>query len=540
MDQGALPPLSRTSGWKRWPARCVSIESVLAILVIVVLLGPLVLAWLPGEAAAIPALSQAPEVPWRTLAASMAVAAASAALAVIVGGLLAALFVLTDFPGRVFWATIALLPFVCPPMVWALGQVYCYGPGGLMERWCGGPWRAVQACCDPGHYAVTALVLAQIHAPLAMLIIGRGMARLHHAGFESARLFLSPLGMIRWAAGAVRQESAAALLLVMALSLGNFAVPHVLQCRLYTMEIYLRMTNYLDHAGALWAGVPLVAAAVLVTAGIALAERGNRYVSPEPATRPVPIRLGRKAWPLGGLLVLYLGLSGLLPLAAMVYECQSPVYFLEAVSAAAEETENTLWIGAAASALAVLAGLAVGIWVAARARLTLDVLAIVPIGLPAMLLGLAYLRFYNRTWPVDLTVLGNTSALVILALAARMWPFVTRAVANGRRRIALQWYEAARVGGIRGPAQWRWITAPLLADPVAVGAAVAFILAVGDVQITQMLCAPGSGTLALRLFTYLHFGPAHVAASLALVQVGICVVPLLVYLLLTNRWLQVV
>ena len=540
MDQGAYPPLARAPAWRGCLRWCGRLESVAAIAVIVVLLGPLVLAWLPGEGAAIPAAGQAPSMNWAALGASLAVAGAAAALAVIVGGLLAALFVLTDLPGRIFWATLALVPFVCPPTVWALGQVYCYGLGGLMERWCGGPWRAVQACTDPGHYAVTTLVLAQIHAPLAMLIIGRGMGRLHQTGLESARLFLSPPGMIRWAAGAVRQEAAAAFLLVIAVSLGNFAVPHVLQCRLYTMEIYLRLANYFDHAGALWAGLPLVAAGVLVAVGIALAERRTRYASPEPASPPVPVRLGRKAWPLGGLLILYLGASGLLPLAAMVYECRSAANFLEAISAAAEETQNTLWIGAAASALAALAGLAVGIWVAARRRLALDVLAIVPIGLPAMLVGLAYLRFYNRTWPVDLTVLGSTSALVILALAARGWPFVTRAVANGRRRIAPEWYEAARLAGVRGPRRWRWITAPLLADHLAVGAVVAFILAVGDVQITQMLCAPGTGTLALRLFTYLHFGPPHVAASLALLQVVICVVPLLVYFLLTNRWLQIV
>ena len=539
MDQGALSSLTGTARWNRLK-NCLRIESVLAVLVIVVLLAPLVWVCLPGGTAATGPSPAIPKMPWTTLGASLAVAIAAAALAVVVGGALAALLVLTDFPGRSLWATVALLPFVCPPMVWALGQVYCYAPGGLMERWCGGPWRAVQACSDRGHYAVTTLVLAQIHAPLAMLIIGRGLGRLHHAGLESARLLLSPLGMVRWTAGAVRQEAAAALLLAMALSLGNFAVPHVLQCRLYTMEIYLRMTNYLDHAGALWTCVPLVAATALAAAGIALAERRARYVTAWQTAPPAPIRLGRKAWPLGGLLILYLVASGLLPVAAMVYECRSPVHFLEAARAAAEETENTLWIGAAASGVAALAGLAVGIWVAARARLAIDVLAIVPIGLPAMLLGLAYLRFYNRTWPVDLTALGNTSALVVLALAARGWPFVTRAVANGRRRIAPEWCEAARLGGLRRLGRWRWITGPLLADPVAVGAAVAFILAVGDVQITQMLSAPGSGTLALRLFTFLHFGPTHVAASLALLQLTIAVAPLMLYFLLTNRRFEIV
>jgi iron(III) transport system permease protein len=199
-----------------------------------------------------------------------------------------------------------------------------------------------------------------------------------------------------------------------------------------------------------------------------------------------------------------------------------------------------LGIGAAAAGVALVAGLAVGVWAATRARPAVDVLAIVPLGIPPLLLGLAYLRFYNRSWPVNLAVVGNTSALVILALAARGWPFVTRAAAAGRRRIAPEWLEAARLGRVGVLARFRRISLPLLADHVAVGAIVAFILAVGDVQITQMLCAPGTGTLALRLFTFLHFGPAHVAAALALLQLSLATVPLLVYFLVTNRWLQVV
>ena len=59
-----------------------------------------------------------------------------------------------------------------------------------------------------------------------------------------------------------------------------------------------------------------------------------------------------------------------------------------------------------------------------------------PLGIPTLILGLAYLRFYNRTWPIDLASLGNTSAVVVLVLAARGWPFVTRAVTLGHRRIA--------------------------------------------------------------------------------------------------------
>ncbi len=88
--------------------------------------------------------------------------------------------------------------------------------------------------------------------------------------------------------------------------------------------------------------------------------------------------------------------------------------------------------------------------------------------------------------------------------------------------------------------RWWRITAPLLAGHAAAAAALGFILAAGDVEISQMLCAPGSGTLALRLFTFLHFGPTHVAAGLALLQLIIAAAPALAYFLLTNRWLPVI
>jgi ABC-type Fe3+ transport system permease subunit len=224
----------------------------------------------------------------------------------------------------------------------------------------------------------------------------------------------------------------------------------------------------------------------------------------------------------------------------MIYECRSLSHFLDALAAGARETENSLWIGFAASVVACLAGVVVGVWVCRRSRPVVHALVIAPLGLPAILLGLAYLRFYNRPWPVDLTVLGNTSALVILALAARSWPFVTRLVCNGRRRIPTQFEEAARLGGLGGIKRWRWITAPLLAEHVAAGAVVAFVLSVGDVEISQLLCAPGTGTLAVRLFTFLHFGPSHVAASLAVLQLAVAVAPVMIYLLITNRCLQIV
>lgn len=537
------------------------LRTAAAWLIFAAILAPLAGLWLPGERGfQAPASSiqsppasaggspiaagkneQAPSgVSWRTLFASLLVSGGAAALAVFIGGCAAAALSLTDLPGRSCWATALALPFLAPSTAWALGQTYCYGAGGLLEQALGDGWRGCWSRIDQSGYFAAALVLGQIYAPLALVLIGRGMSGLGQAGFESARLYLSPVRLVGWIAGAVRQEVAASFLLAFALALGNFAVPNVLQCRLYPIEIYLRLTNYLDRTGAVEAAAPLVAASLLATALVVLAERKRAYAAAATAPALAPIELGRKAWLVGALLTIYLTLSCAAPLAAMIWQCRSIGDFTAALREAAPETENTLWIGLATAALAAAAAGVTSAWLAERNRLLGPLLAMIPLGLPALLLGLAYARFYNRDWPIDLARLGDTKALVVIGLAAHVWPFATRALVAGRRRTAPECFEAASLAPVGRLARWRWIAGPLLADHYAAAALLAFVLAAGEVEISQLLCAPGDGTLALRLFTFLHFGPTYVSASLAVQQLALTLLPVAAYWLFTNRSLRMV
>jgi ABC-type Fe3+ transport system permease subunit len=240
------------------------------------------------------------------------------------------------------------------------------------------------------------------------------------------------------------------------------------------------------------------------------------------------------------LVVAYLVLTTILPLIATVWACKSPLLFLQSARDAALETQNTLCIGAGASVFACVCGLVVAVGLGRRTRSLLNVLATVPLGVPALIVALAYARFFNRTWPADLSVIGDCGWLVVLGLGFRGWPFTTRIIANGRRQQAPEWQEMARLCG--GPTwrRWTWISGPLLRDQIVTAAILAYVLSVGEVEISQMLCAPGEGTLALRLFTFLHLGPTHVAASLALLQLLLAVAPVLLYYLVCDRCLQVV
>jgi ABC-type Fe3+ transport system permease subunit len=217
-----------------------------------------------------------------------------------------------------------------------------------------------------------------------------------------------------------------------------------------------------------------------------------------------------------------------------VSQCRSLPLFLRAVREAAPETENSLLVAGAAAGTACLAGTIVAAWLTFLPRLAKRLLTLAPLGVPGLVVGLAYVRFYNRDWLLEPALLGG-SALVVLGLAFRAWPFAQRIVALGVEQMPRQWDEAAEIAGMT---RWRrrwWITFPLLRNDFLAAAAIAFVLALGDVEISQMLCAPGQGTLALRLFTFLHFGPTHVAASLAALLWGVALVPVLLYYLLLNR-----
>ena len=507
-------------------------------MVVALFLLPAAAVWLPtpspdGQ------LMASPPISGSALASSVAVAGTAALLALVIGGSLAFLFAATDFPATAFWGTLALIPFVCPSMVWALAHVYCYGPGGVAERVLGDGLRPALERLNQGHYLSTVAVLSQVYAPIVMLFLWRGAGRLHHCGFEAAYLFLSPAKRLLWLINTLRRELVAATAFVFALALGNFAVPHVLQCRLYVIDVYMRTANYLDHDGAVRAVLPLVLLGLAAVAVVIYLDEQSPHLRGGPSGQwRVP--LGRSRWPIGIALTIYLVLTIGLPIGAVVWECGTFTFFLQAVREAGPEISNTLWLGTAAAVTAVCAGLGGNIIPAGKLRVACRWLAFGTIGLPALMVALAYVRAFSYTSLPGLEALRSAGLIVGLALALRAWPFVTRLLVAAERMASPSWREAADLSQLSAPKRWWWIALPWNFDYLISGAIIGYVIASSDIVICQMLCEPGQGTLALRLFTFLHFGPTHVAASLALLQLLVTCIPVLLYFLVADRCLRVV
>lgn len=515
-----------------------ALRTIGGVVAVLLFLLPVALVWLPGSSAADELLT-GPPISWPTFVRSVGVAASAALLALLIGAALAFLFAATDFPATALWGTVVLVPFVCPSTVWALANVYCYGPGGVAERVFGDGLRPAIERLNHGHYLSTVMILAQVYAPIVMLFLWRGTGRLHHAGVEAAFLFLSPAKRMLWLVNTLRRELVGSAALVFAMALGNFAVPHVLQCRLYIIDVYMRAANYLDHDGAVLAVLPLVLLSLAAVAVVIwLDARSPQMRGAVSGQWRLP--LGKSRWFFGGLLAVYVVLTIGLPIGAMTWESRSVADFFKATRDAAPEISNTILLGAVVAVIAVVVGLGTCVLPTGNLRGVGRCIAFGTIGLPPLVIALSYTRLFSFADVSGLESVRRAGVIVAVALAFRAWPFVARLIVASDQLASPVWREAADLGRMSALKRWRWIALPWSYDYLFSGAIMAYVIATSDIVICQMLCEPGQGTLSLRLFTFLHFGPAHVAASLALLQLLVTCLPVFAYFLVADRCLRVV
>ena len=381
--------------------------------------------------------------------------------------------------------------------------------------------------------------MGQIYAPFAMLFVGRGLQRLRHVGIEAATLFVEPRRRLTWIVNALRAELIGVWCLIFALALGNFAVPHVMQCRLFVISIYMRAANYFDHLGAIVAALPIVITCVVAAIAVTVIDSRSRSASMHDGKKQ-SLRLGRFTWPVRIAAAFYIVASVFLPIIALLYECKSASLFLQAARDAGPELRNTLVLAVSVTVIAVAGSVVLRTLPASWTSACCTGVSFALIGVPSLVIALVYTRFFSQVDSLGFSLHRSIGIAIVCGLVCRVWPYVARAASEARLSHHPTWDEASRIAGMSAWRRWRWIALPTNLDYVLAAAIIAFVLAAGDIEISQMLCEPGQGTLTVRLFTFLHFGPTHVTASLALLQLLLTSIPVLLYFLICERFLRLV
>lgn len=446
-------------------------------------------------------------------------AAASTALALLVGLPGAWAFALHRFPGKALLRALFTVPFVLPTLVVALAMQQLLGPEGwlnaLLDLAGVGPVRPLGT--------VWAILAAHVfyNVSIVIRIVGGVWAHLDPQTAEVARtLGAGRVAVFRRvtlpALGAAIGSAAA---LVFAFCFTSFGVVLVLGGPgLETLEvvIYRLATRVVELPGAAALSLLQVAATLVALALSALLGRRAARVQRLRADRARS--LGQLSWARRGALVAVLAVLGswlVVPLAALVHAAVT----LDATgavtgrhfSALFEPTGRVSYIDplaavrwslvlAGGSALLALALGLVGATALRRTRgriaIVADALLMLPLAVPAVVLGLGYLVTFNRD-PYDLR---GSMWLLLIAHALIGYPFVVRAVLPALRQLDPQMGEAARTLGARARQVWWRVELPLVARAVGAGALFAFAVSLGEFGATALLQRREFATMPVAIF----------------------------------------
>ncbi len=468
----------------------------------------------------------------RVMSFTLGQALLSTLLTLLLGLPLAAAFARYQFPGRALMNVLIGVPFVLPTVVVAAAFNAVLGPRS--------PVRALGLPLPDLRYSLTAILLAHVFYNLTLVVrlVGTFWANLDPRLEEAARM----AGASRWRAWAdvtlplLMPALGAAALLTFIFCFTSFGVILILGGpRFATLEvdIYRLTVQYLN----LPAAAALALLQLAFTLGMTLAYTHLQAHLSRPLDLRVEGSVRRRPRGVEALaLYAYLGLAAVLlglPLltlvarslgeggrfyAALFENPRRSLFYVPPFLA----LRNSLLIGAATTALALLLGLLAALALRRRQRgWLLDALLMLPLGTSAVTLGLGYLLAWNQP-PLDLR---GSPLLLWMAHTLVALPFVVRALLPAFNAIHPHLREAAATLGA-APRRILWdVDLPMSWRALLVGAMFAFTISLGEFSATALLTRPDFPTIPVAIYRFLGLpGAANYgqAMAMATLLMGVC------------------
>ena len=482
----------------------------------------------------------------------------SAGLSLALGFPLGWLLARYRFPGKELVRAFTLVPFVLPPITVALGFILFFGHAGYLNR---GLMALFGLPSPPLRvlYSLWGIVLAHAfyNAPVFARFVSAAWEGLDPEPLEAARtLGARPLyAFLTVTLPRLLPAILSAFALVFVFCFLSFAIPLSLGgARYATLEVGIYYFARRD------VNVPQAAALALVEMAIALAlsylyiRGGGRFISPGPTGHsqgqvPLFSRPRQLGW------LLYLALAALVflgPLASVVassflrpWQGTSPTLAWYGFLGSGEQDPLlgtsplgsvllSLRVGAAATLLALVLGLAVS-WTLSRTRWALlETVLMAPLAVSSVVLGLALLIAFRRP---PLAALGGGELAIILAHGLIIYPLVVRMIRPLWQGLDPALVEAARTLGANRLAAFLTVELPLLSRGLVVAASFSFALSLGEMTAVAMLARPGLVTMPLSIYHLISARKFGAASALATVLILLTGATVALWELAGRKWL---
>lgn len=478
---------------------------------------------------------------WQPLLNTAQVAVGAIVISLAIGVPLGWLLSRTNLPGKRWYSTALIVPYILPSWTFALAWKTLFS-----NRTTGGTpsWMESMGFNPPdwlayGQVPIT-LILALHYTPFVLLLFGNALRQLDSQLEDSARIMGASQSVVarRIVLPLMLPSLVSASTLIFAKALGDFGVAYVLGV---PVNYNVLATSLFRAISTGQAGMTAVLAATIVLLGVIsiiidvrlLRHAGRFQTIGSKGTMVRQTDLGRWRQPANAFAMSFFLVGAAIPLMALALTTVmirpgvfTPSNFTLAywigtdLGTTALRTGilltadfwnaawNSLWIVGSAAIGAGVLGLLVGVAVARTQIPGLGVVLRQMTFLPYLVPGIAFAAAYLSMFAVPrgpVPALYGTYLILLLALLADQMPFASRAGISAMMQLGKDPEEAARIAGA---GWWRRMTAIVM--PIQKGALVAgillpFISGIKGLSLVVVLAVPGTDlltTYAIRLVDY--------------------------------------
>jgi iron(III) transport system permease protein len=481
------------------------------------------------------------------LANSLIACTGGTALAVVIGLAFSWIVVRTNTPWRGFVAAASLIPLFVPPLVagvaWSILGSPRSGLINTMLAWAGLDWRI-----DLYSMAGLILVFGMYYAPYIYLFTASALRNMDPSLEEAAEI--AGIGPVRTLFTITFPLIAPAIISGMLLSfivmLGIYGIPAVLgaPANISVLTTYIfKLTNWspplYSTAAAVAIILMVVTGALVLLQQRVLAGRSFTTVAGK-AFRPRVVELGPWRWLTLALALLYLFTVVVLPTLALIVAAFRRFLFIPTAGSLFEMRHyslvhfeavfdnpltmrsiwNTMEVGLMTALLGGLIAFAIGYTVhrsSAPARRAIDLVATLPVAIPGLVIGVAYLW----AWIGLPGGLYGTIWILTLAFVARFMPDTMKSLSTSFLQIHRELEEAAWICGKGRIGTIRTIVLPLARPGTVAAMTLLFILAIRELGSSLFLYTSDTMVMAVLLLDYYEGGNTGKTAAFSLVQTAL-------------------
>ena len=446
----------------------------------------------------------------------------------------------TNVPAKPLIQLTASLSYLSPPFLTAIAYVYLYSPNAgllnvLLRDMLGVPWLTFNV------FSMTGLVLVTVlHTFPFVYLLASSALQSVDASYEEAAQILGA-GKFRTALSVTAPLVAPAILSGTLLSFVNaialfgsqaiIGLPgriFTLPTRIYALFDYPPEYGLASAMSLLFVVITVIA---LYLQRAFLARRSFVTLGGKGA-RPQLMNLGPARWLVFGFVVVTFIVSILLPYGTLIAVSLSKSWGLDFwkgltldhykwILFGYEPTQrailNSLGLAVVAATVAVLLGAIIG-WIDLRTRIPgrklLDYAALIPLGLPGIVVAVALIQF----WLAMPLALYGTLAILLLAYVGRYIPLGVRAANSSLRQIDPSLEESAQILGASWMQTMREITLPLIRPGLFAGWLLVFVPVIQELSASILLFSSKSITLAVAIYNLYETGYIEPVAALAMIN----------------------